>query len=102
MKVLAMLTVATLALAMLFVSGIFMGLRRASRTQRIAFYSGLSGLVAMPFWFIGFAGLMAQLILATLNSVAGYLVIAASTMLLGAVVGVLYSTIVIWRSAGTR
>ena|SRR5690606_11426420 len=62
-----------------------------SRMHRLAFYSGLIGLVAVPCWILGFVGILAQFLVGSFASPSGILLISSTIALLLAAGTCVYS-----------
>lgn len=69
--------------------GVVIGRQGTSNLHRTAFVSGLSGLVAVPLWFLGLIGLVSQLFWAEVTSPSGILFMATSAVMLFASVCVI-------------
>lgn len=65
--------------------GLVLGRRGATKTHHRAFVAGLAGILSVPLWLLGLAGLFSQLFWARLASASGMLFMVASAVLMVAV-----------------
>lgn len=84
MEVAASLAIAPLVFAVLFAVGVVRGRRGHDVRQRRMFSAGLVGFLMLPVWFLALASLFAQLMFASLASVAGVVWMITSVVLVAA------------------
>ncbi len=83
--------IALLVLAALFIWTLIRSRDGQSSMHRLAFFSGIIGLVALPCWLLGFVGMLAQFMFGSFASPSGILLIVSTVTLVIAAATCLYS-----------
>ena len=83
--------IALLFLAALFIWTLIRSRVGHSSMHRLAFYSGIIGLAAIPCWILGFVGMLAQFMFGSFASPSGILLISSTVTLLLTAATCLYS-----------